>query len=100
MDPNLACAMHLFIFRWSKQKRDGTLNTLHLGDGDAEDLNCYEEPDELDIQKVAQELSDDWRMGDWVVVVYENEWYPGIVQEVRIEFNTNNIYSHVTVTVI
>ena len=23
----------------------------------------------------------DYQIGDWVVVVYGNEWYPGIVQE-------------------
>ena len=60
----------------------------HLEDGDAtemEDPNCFEELDELDIQKVAQELSTNWHTGDWVVVVYENEWYPGIVQEVIID---------------
>ena len=35
----------------------------------------------FDLTQVAYELSTDYDAGDWVVVVYENEWYPGIIQE-------------------
>ena len=33
--------------------------------------------------QVAQELSLECDVGDWVAVVYNGEWYPGIVQRVR-----------------
>ena len=31
----------------------------------------------------------DYQIGDWVVVVYGNEWYPGIVQEVTFQYLYN-----------
>ena len=36
----------------------------------------------FDLTQVVYKLSTDFDAGDWVVVVYENEWYPGIIQEV------------------
>ena len=31
----------------------------------------------------------DYQIGDWAVVVYGNEWYPGIVQEVNFQYLCN-----------
>ena len=31
----------------------------------------------------------DYQIGDWVVVVYGNEWYPGIVQEGTFQYLYN-----------
>ena len=36
----------------------------------------------FDLTQVVYKLSTDFDAGAWVVVVYENEWYPGIIQEV------------------
>ena len=37
----------------------------------------------IEIQKIAKKLSTDWQTGDWVAVVYNCDWYPGIIQDVR-----------------
>ena len=37
----------------------------------------------IEIQQIAKELSTDWQTGDWVAVVYNYDWYPGIIQDVR-----------------
>ena len=37
----------------------------------------------IEIQQIAKELSTDWQTGDWVAVVYNCDWYPGIIQDVR-----------------
>ena len=36
-----------------------------------------------EIQQIAKELSTDWQTGDWVAVVYNCDWYPRIIQDVR-----------------
>ena len=41
------------------------------------------------ICQVAKELSGDYQIGDRVVVVYGNEWYPWIVQEVTFQYLYN-----------
>ena len=38
---------------------------------------------DIEIQQIAKELSTDWQTGDWVAVVYNCDWYPGIIQDVR-----------------
>ena len=37
----------------------------------------------IEIQQIAKELSTDWNTCDWVAVVYNCDWYPGIIQDVR-----------------
>ena len=37
----------------------------------------------IEIQQTAKELATDWQTGDWVAVVYNCDWYPGIIQDVR-----------------
>ena len=32
---------------------------------------------------IAEELSMDWQVDTWVIVQYDEQWYPGIIQEVR-----------------
>ena len=31
---------------------------------------------------LVNEVSSPWRKDDWVVVVYEDKWFPGVVTEV------------------
>ena len=50
----------------------------------------------FDLTKAAYKLSTDYDSGDWVVVVNENEWYPGIIQDVSKNYT---IYKHVTIFV-
>ena len=54
---------------------------------DEVDNENEEEADEdllnIEIQQIAKELSTDWQTGDWVAVVYNCDWYPGIIQDVR-----------------
>ena len=80
-----------YLFRWSKEKRAGSLvTTLH--DKDDEDAgedrsnedevdneNEEEADDDLlnkEIQQIAKELSTDQQTGDWIAVVYNCVWYP------------------------
>ena len=37
----------------------------------------------IEIQKIAKELSTDWQTGDSIAVEYNCDWYPGISQDVR-----------------
>ena len=37
----------------------------------------------IEIQQITKELITDWQTGDWVTVVYNCDWYPGIIQDVR-----------------
>ena len=37
----------------------------------------------IETQQIAKKLSTDWQAGDWVAVVYNCDWYPGIIQDVR-----------------
>ena len=37
----------------------------------------------IEIQQIPKELSTDWQTGDWVAVVCNCDWYPGIIQDVR-----------------
>lgn len=91
------------IFRWSKQKRNGTLVTSFVKDNEnldvdeqdndqeenGEDIDYdYEDDDDgedisLDIQEIAEDLATDLNIGDWVAITYERRWYPGIIQKVQ-----------------
>ena len=55
--------------------------------------DCVNEGNELDedrdaeqyqaeLHHLATEVSVVWFKGDWVVIVYENDWYPGVGVEV------------------
>ena len=67
------------------------MTTFHADDNDAitedvEDDNHeddYDDDDDVNIQLMAKELSTDWQIGDWVAVMYDGHWYPGIIQDVR-----------------
>ena len=81
--------MEVLDFRWSKQKRAGTLvatfseETQSDEQEDDNPLNNNSNDDlEDDIQNTAKELVTDWQIGDWVVVVYDFIWYPGMIQNV------------------
>lgn len=76
-------------------------NFNDLGDSAAEDVSngdvdqqydggVYDNDKDLNanIQQIAKELSADWQIGDWVVVVYNTHWYPRIVQDVIILYYT------------
>ena len=34
---------------------------------------------------IAEELSVDWQVDTWVIVQYDEQWYPGIIKEVRLQ---------------
>ena len=46
----------------------------------------FKDDDNNDIEQIAKDLGADWQINDWVVVLYCEQWYPGIVQNVRILF--------------
>ena len=57
--------------------------------------NAYDEDDieeefkdnnNNDTEQIAKDLVADWQINDWVVVLYYEQWYPGIVQNIRILF--------------
>ena len=60
---------------------------------DEVDNENEEETDEdllnIEIQQIAKELSTDWQTGDWVAVVYNCDWYPGIIQDIRFEISSS-----------
>ena len=37
----------------------------------------------IEIQQIAKELLTDWQTSDGVAVVYNCDWYPGIIQDAR-----------------
>ena len=39
---------------------------------------------EDEIESIARQLVANWQKGDWVAVLFESIWYPGIVEEVGI----------------
>ena len=43
----------------------------------------------IEIQQTAKELATDWQTGDWVAVVYNCDWYPGIIQDIRFEISSS-----------
>ena len=59
-----------------------------------DDMNDEDEDDkeeefkdvDNEIEQIAKDLVADWQINDWVVVLYYEQWYPGIVQNVRILF--------------
>ena len=50
---------------------------------------------ENDLQKITMTISIPWQKDKWVVVQYENKWYPGFIKEVTV-----NIFFALLVTVI
>ena len=46
----------------------------------------FKDNDNNDIEQIAKDLVADWQINDWVVPLYYEQWYPGIVQNVRILF--------------
>ena len=84
----LVSAQHIrsLFSKWSKQLRDGTLSEPADEELEIEELVIEEDtnvkyPDEL--HELATELSVVWSKDDWLVVLYEDQWYPGVVLEVR-----------------
>ena len=84
----------LIYLRCSKQKRNETLIST-FDDDMNDDYDAYDEDniekefkdnDSNDIEQIAKDLVADWKINDWVVVLYCEQWYPGIVQNVRILF--------------
>ena len=39
---------------------------------------------ENDLQKITMTISIPWQKDKWVVVQYENKWYPGFIKEVTV----------------
>ena len=78
----------------SKQKRNGTLVST-FDDGVNDEDDAYDEDnievefkdnDNNDIEQIAKDLVGDWQINDWAVVLYYEQWYPGIVQNLRVFF--------------
>ena len=46
----------------------------------------FKDDDNNDTEQIPKDLVADWQINDWVVVLYYEQWYPGIVQNVRIPF--------------
>ena len=71
--------------KWSKQLKDGTLS--ELADEELE-IETNEEDTSVQYQdelhELATELSVVWSKDDWLVVLYEDQWYPGVVLEVSL----------------
>ena len=53
-------------------------------EGDIEEE--FRDDDNNDTEQIAKDLVADWQINDWIVVLYYEQWYPRIVQNVRILF--------------
>ena len=80
-----------FLFhkcRWSKKLREGTLAEMNLDDvtqdeADEEDGEDEEASDYTEcLQVVAEAVVHSLEIDQWVAVFYNEEWYPGFVQQV------------------
>ena len=78
--------------RWSKQLRQGTLIAPTSSNDemnvDCNGNECKELDEDGDAEQYQTELhhlakvSVVWFKGEWLVILYENEWYPGVIVEV------------------
>ena len=79
--------IHIFLPRWAKKLKLGTLEKLE----DIEESECEEDTSEdesddgqyyHDIASESSDLIKALNVDEWVAVFYEDNWYPGIVQNV------------------
>ena len=79
--------------RWSKLYKQGKLPTYSLEEHDDDDISGNEsdkseheddaEEYEMNLHDVATELRMPWKIDDRVAVVYDKQWYPGVIVEVH-----------------
>ena len=76
--------------RWSKLLRAGKLTPPseendpieeEVGTNEDDDIEQYN----LDLLDLAKEVSTEWQKSDWVALVYDGKWYPGVIVEVNFE---------------
>ena len=74
--------------RWNRQKKDGKLKQLFHDQNDDIDFTDGENNDKQhqeELLAIAEKLSRDWQVDTWVIVQYDEQWYPGIIQEIRLQ---------------
>ena len=75
--------------RWNRQKKDGKLKQLFHDQNDDIDFTDGENNDKQhqeELLAIAEKLSGDWQVDTWVIIVqYDEQWYPEIVQKVRLQ---------------
>ena len=91
---NISINAYLYIFflhRWAKKLKLGSLEKLEdiQEESESEEDSSEDESDAQynhDVSSESSELIKALNVDEWVAVLYEDNWYPGIVQDV-ISFN-------------
>ena len=81
--------------RWSRQKKGGKLKQLFDDQNDDIDLTDGENNDEQHQEKflaIGEEHSMDWQVDTSWYIQFDEQWYPRIIQEVRLQ----NVHSQST----
>ena len=55
-------------------------------DFDFTDGQNNDEQRQEELLAIADELSMDWQVDTWVIVQYDEQWHPGIIQEVKVQY--------------
>lgn len=76
--------------RWSRQKMKGTLHNpleedvqaTNEEEDDEKNEDEEEEQFQLHLKEIASDVCSTWKINDWVAVVYDLKWYPGVLLKV------------------
>ena len=87
-NPRLQVYVLIISSRWSKQKNGGKLKQLFDDQNDDIDFTDGENNDEHHqetLLAIVEKRSMNWQVDTWLIIQYDEQWYPGIIQEVRLQ---------------